>query len=337
MKTRRIIAMATLVFGSALCLATDDEGEILLADLSGMQLSLDGAPHYYLLTPEKGRVVLNRECVPIDKDCDHHVLVVWDEGGQIVFERAPHLDIPEMSGDAPIAATLLTPQRLVLSTVSPSWALAGYDINKDELSYVVPTDPIRCQDLLGDDQGTIWCLGDDYAQRANDEDFDLVYRFDHGGKLLGSTLPRSSFPRDPHPLSKIKIRSGFGGFLPGDGEVRLWLPAVGELITFDTEGEVLDRLVLPNIEGQVRAWLVTAPDKDIFGLLVSGTDVDDHRTYTQALYKLASDGASWIPLQDPPIRLPMRIKLAGADESGLILLDRKSLELLWYPIETKAE
>ncbi|MDH3819308.1 MAG: hypothetical protein OES21_11870, partial [Myxococcales bacterium] len=89
MKTRRIIAMAILLFGAAPCLATDEEGEILLSDLSGLQLSLDGADHYYWITPEKGRVVLNRPCVPMTEDCDHEVLVVWDEGGQQVFEQAP--------------------------------------------------------------------------------------------------------------------------------------------------------------------------------------------------------------------------------------------------------
>ena len=341
MKTSRIIVAAIIVFGSVLCLATEEEGEILLADLTGMQLCLDGAPYYYRVAPENGRVLLKRPCVPVEDEDDYDVLVVWDEDGHEIFERAPHFDIPGMVGNKVYASTLLTPDRLVISTVVRregwSWELGQYDIAKDELLSVIPTSPIRCRDLRGDERGTIWCLGDNQSKRTNNQDFNLVYRFDHAGRLLGSTLPRSAFLETPHPLSELKTQTGFGGFLPGEGELRLWLPDIGELISFDSEGEVAVRMTLPTVEGQVKAWLVTAPEKEIFAMLVSGTDVGNPRTYTQALYRLAPDGGSWIPLHDPPIQLPMRIRLAGADDEGLILLDRESLELLWYPLEGSLE
>jgi len=330
--------LGTGLFGTALCLASDEEGEILLADLSGFELSLDGADHYYWLTPEKGRVVLNKQCVPTDQDCDHDVVAVWDEHGQKVFESAPMLDIPNMSHGSIFDSTLSAPDRLIVSTdvrdEALTFVLAEYDVSNEELLRVFPTGPIRCLNLLGDERETVWCLGHDLARRKDHRDYDLVYRFDESGKMLGSSLPRSAFPDTAHPLAKFKRKDGYGGFLPGNGKVRLWLPAVNELITFDSEGRVLDRLILPAVEGQVRARLVTAPDDEIYALLISATGAKDTDTWKQALYRLTDDGATWTPLTDPSVDLPLRITLKGADESGLILLDRRSLKLLWYPIPT---
>jgi len=338
MKTRRIIAIAILLFGAAPCLATDDEGEILLSDLSGLQLSLDGADHYYWITPEKGRVVLNRPCVPMTEDCDHEVLVVWDENGQQVFEQAPFLDIPDMSDGAIYDSTLAAPNRLIVSTVTGDGpfknVLAEYDVDNHKLFRVNPTGSVRCRNVLGDKEGTIWCLGTDLVKRKNDEDYDLVYRFDAAGDLLGSSLPRSAFPENPGPLSVLKRPSGYGGFLPGDGKVRLWLPAIEELITFDFDGRVLDRLTLPTVEDLLQARLVTAPDNEVYAVLTSGTDTRNSDSWTHGLFRLTHDGALWTPLEDPPVQLPPRITLSGADDEGLILLDRKSLTLLWYPVAT---
>lgn len=338
MKTRRIIAMAILLFGAAPCLATDDEGEIPLSDLSGLRLSLDGADHYYWITPEKGRVVLNRPCVPMTENCDHEVLVVWDENGQQVFEQAPFLDIPDMSNGAIYDSTLAAPNRLIVSTVTGDGpfknVLAEYDVDNHKLLRVNPTGSVRCRNVLGDKEGTIWCLGTDVVKRNNDEDYDLVYRFDAAGDLLGSSLPRSVFPENPGPLSVLKRPSGYGGFLPGDGKIRLWLPAVAELITFDVDGRVLDRLVLPTVEDLLQARLVTAPDNEVYAVLTTGADAKDSDTWTHGLFRLTDDGATWTPLEDPSFRLPIRITLVGADETGIILLDRRSLELLSYPIPT---
>ncbi len=338
MKTRRIIAMATLVFGSALCLATDEGGETLLSDLSGLQLSLDGADHYYWITPEKGRVVLNRPCVPMTEDCDHEVLVVWDEGGQPVFEQAPLLDIPDMSQGSIFDSTLAAPNRLIVSTITGNGpfknVLAEYDVDNRELLRVNPTGSVRCRNVLGDNEGTIWCLGTDLVKRKNDEEYDLVYRFDAAGNLLGSSLPRSAFSETPGPLSILKRPDGYGGFLPGDGKIRLWLPAVEELITFDVDGRVLDRLTLPTVEDLLQARLVTAPNDEVYAELISGTDARNSDSWTHGLFRLTHDGALWTPLEDPPVHLPLRITLSGADDEGLILLDRESLTLLWHPVAT---
>lgn len=337
MNTGRTLLVIVLLLATSFVGASDEMGGILLEDLEGIQLSLEGADHYYWLTPEMGRVVLNRQCVPTDQDCDHHVLVVWDENGEKVFERAPQLEIPGMSGNRLHASTLLTANRLVFSTTVKretwTWVLGQYDINKGSLDYVVPTSPIRCFDLRSDHEGSIWCLGIDHSRRSENEDYDLVYQFDHAGNLLNSFLPRSTYPESTNPLSEIQSRSGTGGFLPGVGEVYLWLPAVGELIRFGEKGEAFDRLQLPTIEKQVHSRLTSGPDHEIYAQLVRADDPDDRRSTTQTLYQLAPDGLSWAPLHEPPVHLPKRISLEGADKTGLILLDRESFELLWYPYE----
>ncbi len=334
MRTRRIARIVVLVLFvcSPSLAASDEEGENLLSDLSSLQLDLGGAAHYYWITPEMGRVVINKQCVPSDRDCDNNVLAVVDESGRQVFERAPALDIPELSSVHIFGATLRTPDRLVLSANVPKRGriLAEYDVGSGDLVRVVSTGPISCWDLQGDEDGTLWCLGADAAKIDDDQDFDLVHRFDEAGRVLGSALPRSGFPPTIHP-------SGFktgehGHFLPGTGTVRLWLPEPGELISFSSDGALLDRLTLPTVEGLVRAKLAKAPDEEVFAMLTVAADADDPETWTQALYRLAPDGGSWIPLHLPPVQLPRRIVLRGADEAGLILLDRASLKLLWYPI-----
>jgi hypothetical protein len=335
--TRLVATISVLIYlCSAVCPASEEEGEILLADLDSLQLSLDGADHYYWLTPEKGRVVLNKQCVPTDEDCDHNVVAVWDEGGKKIFERAPFLDIPGVPDGWIFDTTLTASDRLIVSTETSKSAsrfvLVEYDVDNQELLRVVPTGSIRCMNVLGDEDGTIWCLGTDITQRKNEEDYDLVHRFDETGNLLGSALPRSLFRESPSPLSILKRPDGYGGFLPGDGAVRLWLPAVNELITFDSQGRVVDRLVLPIVEHLIQARLVTAANGEIYAVLTTGNDIEKSDTWRHRLCRLTHDGALWTPLHDPPGNLPLRITLNGADEKGLILLDRRSLELLWYPI-----
>ncbi len=115
------------------------------------------------------------------------------------------------------------------------------------------------------------------------------------------------------------------------------MPAVEELISFDSDGKVRNRLILPTVEGLQSAWLVTAPGDEIFALLTVATNHEDPETRTQGLFRLALDGASWTPLEEPPIQLPLRFTLVGADSTGLILLDRKALALVWLPITTDAK
>jgi len=332
-RTRRIARIFLLVL--IVCspsLASDEEVEILLSDLTSLQLELGGADHYYWITPEMGRVVINKQCVSSDRDCDHSVLAVVGESGRQVFEHAPALDIPELSGERIYDATLRTPDTLVLSAYLSERGriLAEYDVGSGDLLRVVSTDPISCWDLHGDEDGTLWCLGADAAKIDDDQDFDLVHRFDEAGRVLGSALARSEFPQTIHP-------SGFktgehGHFLPGTGTVRLWLPEPGELISFSSDGAVQDRLTLPTVEGLVKAKLAKAPDNEVFAMLTVATYADDPQTRTQALYRLAPDGGSWIPLEGAPAQIPLRFALVGADSSGLILLDRRSTTLVWYPV-----
>ena len=335
MKTCRFAIITLLVFGSSLGSASDEEGEMLLADLQGLQLSLEGADYYYWLTPINGRVVLNKQCVPAEQDCDHNVLVVWDEHGEKIFERVPRHDITDMAGGKVFDTALLGTNRLFLSTVTQAegypWILAEYDLDKEKIVHRFPTAPARCHGLYGDDEGTIWCLGSDPQKRKDGQDYDLVYLFDDSGTLQNSSLPRSTFP-DTHKTACCRRDY----FLGSDDNVALWLSGANELIRFELDGSVRDRLSLPTLEGQKRERLAMAPDGGVFAMLITAPDAedaDDPDTWTQGLYRLAPDGGSWIPLQDPLVQLPMRIELKGADESGLILLDRESLRLLWYPYD----
>ena len=319
--------------------ALSDDDATISPDCSGHRLSLEGADHYYWVVPFEGRLVLDRTCVPAEEDCDHDVLVVWDADGRELFEASPFLEIPEMSGGMTLDAALRTPDRLVVSAMVGHGpfrpVLAEYSINSGELQHVTSTGSIQCLDLHADDDGNTWCLGVDVEKRRDGEDHDLVYRLDTSGTANASALPRSTYPPDTRLLFSAHPRSGRGGgFLPGDGDVRLWLPAVGELIRFDDEGHVSDRLVLPEIDDVQRARLVSAPGDEIFAMFTVGPDdaVDEWR---QALYRLARDASAWAPLTGSSDTLPMDFTLIGADEAGLIVLNRRSRTICHLRIPTR--
>jgi len=72
------VALGMLVIAGALPVAADDGASVLDSDLRQLHVSLDGAPHYYALTPEMGRVLLRRAPAPSEDDSDDDVLVVTD-------------------------------------------------------------------------------------------------------------------------------------------------------------------------------------------------------------------------------------------------------------------
>jgi hypothetical protein len=325
-----------LVIAGALPVAAGDGASVLDSDLRQLRVSLDGAPHYYALTPEMGRVLLRRAPAPSEDQTEHDVLVVTDGTGRRIFKRTPGLDLPYPWDGHVIDATLRTPDRLVMiaNVENSTFVLAEYDLGTGELLRSKSTNPILCFDLQGDDEGTTWCLGRDVSRIREDRDYDLVYRFDASGSLLSSSLPRSSFPESVNPTG-LKRCCREGQFLSGGGEVRLWLPAVGELITFDREGEVRQRVTLPEVEDLLKATLVTAPGDEVYALLSVGPDYEDLTSWTQTLVRLASDGAAWMPVERAPQDLPSSFILVGADSVGLILFDLRTRTLVWYPLPSE--
>jgi hypothetical protein len=328
-----LVALPTLLIGAVLFVAADDGVSILDSDLRQLRVSLDGAPHYYALTPEMGRVVLRRAPAPSEDETEHDVLVVTDSDGRQIFKRSPGLDLPYPWDGHVIDASLRAPDRLVMTAnvERTTFILAEYDLGSGELVRSAPTNPIFCFDLQGDDEGTTWCLGRDASRIRDDLDYDLVYRFDASGTLLSSSLPRSAFPESINPTG-LKRCCRKGQFLPGQGEVRLWLPAVGELVSFDGDGEVRERVTLPEVEDLLKASLVTAPGNEVYALLSVGPDHKDSTSWTQTLVRLAPDGAAWLPVEGAPQDLPPSFFLVGADHGGLILFDRSAMTMVWYPL-----
>jgi hypothetical protein len=331
----RVVLPVALV-GGALSAAADDGVAVLDSDLRQLHVSLDGAPHYYALTPEMGRVVLRRPATPSEDETDDDVLVVMDGDGRQIFKRTPGHDLPEEWDGRVIDATLRAPDRLVMTGYAEraSFILAEYDLGTGELVRSVRTESIHCWDLQGDAESTIWCMGRDSARIRDDRDYDLVYRFDASGSLVSSSLPRSAFPESVNPTG-LKRCCGHGRFLSGEGEVRLWLPAVGELVSFDMDGEVRERVTLPEVEDLLEATLVTTAGDEVYALLSVGPDSKDLSTREQTLVRLAPDGAAWIPVEGAPQNLPPSSRLVGADSGGLILFDRRTMTLIWYPLSTE--
>jgi hypothetical protein len=317
--------------------AASEEFTETLENLRQMQVSLDGADHSYWLVVEHGRAVLNKACGPQEAECDHDVFAVWDEDGAKVFEQAPLVDIEGMAGGHCFASALRETDRLVISTVITKaegyeWILAEYDVDKGEVLRLHHIAPVRCINMKGDRTGNLWCLGDDVDRTRKELDHDLVYRYDASGELISQSLDRSMLGGDPKALAYCFRQSAPGGFLRGDGPVRLWFPKTRELFSFDHQGAVRDHEVTPAIENLERTRMVSAPDGHVYAMLSTATDPEDSDTWSQGLYRLADDASAWEPLPGIAEEIPMRFTLAGADDNGLVLLDQRSLTLYWWPV-----
>jgi hypothetical protein len=335
----RCLALALVLFTIVIpTSAIADEFTERLGDLRQVQVSLDGADHSYWLIVEHGRTVLAKVCGPLEAECDHHVFAIWDETGRKVFEQAPFLDVEDVADGSVVASTLREPDRLMVSTVITKgdgfeWILAEYDVDSGDVLRLHHIAPVRCLNMKGDRTGNLWCLGDDVDRRREQLDHNLVYRYDASGELISQTLPRSFLGGDPKALSFSFRQSAPGGFLRGDGPVRLWFPKTRELFSFDHQGAVRDHEVTPAIENLERTRMVSAPDGHVYAMLSTATDPEDPDTWSQGLYRLADDASAWEPLAGIAEEIPMRFTVAGADENGLVLLDRPSLTLYWWPVD----
>lgn len=321
-------AAGVLAWGVVALAAAFEVPETL--ECAEVRLSLEGAPHSYWTSAEHGRIVLVRQCAPATSDCDHDVIMVWDWQGRKLLEVAPFLDIPEMSDGGLLDVALRSPDRLAVSVILGDGpfrpAVAEYDLTSGEVVRVVSTGPVVCQDLHGSGNGVLWCLGADSERRARGEDFDRVYRFDAAGNLIGTGILRSSHPADGIPQ---RGRSGFGtegGFLPGGGATRLLLPAAGELVRFDDEDGVTEHMPVPALEHPRRGRLVSARDDEVYALVAVGPESEPEGR-TQRLLRLDRERSSWRPVEGLPDRFPEWITVVGADEEGVVLLDRRTLTL----------
>jgi len=282
------------------------------------------------------------------------VVMVLNGSGAPVFERAPGLDIPGVWLVNVHDATLRTVGRLVVAAnvrsgpegdsrlpLQPSdhdaAVLLEYDLASRTMVYLVRTSPILCNSVSGTQDGTLWCLGVDVPMaNARQLDYDLVYRFDGRGKVLGSSLSRSEYPSNMEPLTSVN--GSVAAFLPSEDGLWLWLPAVRQLIAFEQDGRVHERLNLPALPGARTAIeeFAVGPGRTILALSSTVVRNGDARTVRRSLGLLAAAGNGWIPVEGAPTELPPSSRLLGADSDGLILLDTAAKTVLWMPMSWPA-
>ena len=228
------------------------------------------------------------------------VVKVLDGQGQLVFQRAPGLDIPGASLVNVRDATVSSAGRLVVAAFvrndsnQNAAVLIEYDLDNAELVRIERTFPIQCESLRSDNLGTVWCAGFESEKAHNGEqDFDLVYRFDGAGRLLGSCLSLSDFSTETHPM--IGRGPERFGFLPGNGgHVWLLVPGAREIVGFGKDGSVIEGLKLPPWPippqfdpEQTFVRYVVAPDDTITAAVWTAKGSGDQRFLKQFIFRLA--------------------------------------------------
>ena len=119
---------------------------------------------------------------------------------------------------------------------------------------------------------------------------------------------------------------------------RLWLPGVRQLIAFEQDGRVHERLNVPAFP-ESRSGIedyVVGPGRTIFALSSTAAKNVNAKTVRRSLRLLAAGSNGWISVEGAPSEFPPSTRLLGADSLGLILLDIAARTGVWIPISWPA-
>lgn len=334
-------AMTILVCGLCAVGSTATAAEALVREVAvdgGLRGSVS-ASHGHLLVIERA---MTRHPGP-----EGDVVSVLDLQGDPVYSCRPGLDIPDVWLVNVRDATLRTPTRLVVAVLARSGpeeagtplapserdfgALLEYDLMTRALVHLVRTDAVRCEDLEADGSGILWCLGGNASRSVPEGDSDLVYRFDGDGRLLGGSLPLSSFPSGRHPLSGSEL--GRPALLWTRTTPALWVPLTNELIRFDADGEPSERSALPPWpEGVRRPQLAIDSEGSVLAMVTQETGDDASQSFVNAIVRPGVDENAWVASDSELAALAPSTRLVGADQTGIIVTDPHHGRIAWYRV-----
>lgn len=339
------MAILLLVTPPAVTSAGDD------GPLAGLKrIDFNGSFHRAIKTRDGFMAIVSGATTRLPGPLDTRVVVLSQEGAE-VFARTPGIDVPDAWLVNVMDAALRAPNALVVAAfvrtgqpeagpLRPSErdaaVLLEYELSTGKLVYAVTTSPIQCRDLVGDSDGTLWCFGIDLQKgNARRHDYDLVHRFDRTGKLLGSSLSRAELPelssgREP----SADLRVARAGFLPGEHSVSLLLPAVRQMITFNPDGSVRDRVTLPEWatpEGATEDFAI-GPGGQLIAMLAVPGGTDSRRPWRQRLFRLAPDTTSWVDLGANLQDFRPGVHLVGAERTHLLLWVPEPRGFVWFPV-----
>jgi hypothetical protein len=326
-----------------LCLA------LLTVGASGAESPLPGSGRQLLLPAEHsipaevrwvgGRIVLiHRRGAQLPTGDDDSVAVLDAEGREL-FWRAPGKDFPEADRLAAVRDATVTPGGVVIVT-GELWNTGGqraqvliyYRLSDRSVIRMVRTSPIYCRRLDADDAGT-WCIGYDVPkQMAGTADYDILYRFSPEGRLVASYYPRSLYPLSVNyfvagetggnPWVAVRGRRGYA-----------WLPAVGQLLTWSTDGSDLGSLRV-NTDGND----LDAPRVGSDGRLLSLIPVDrsgERPSWRRRFDSWESGSDRWVPEPAALSDLPIGIRLVDLDGDAAVLWDRYSRSIVFHPLRAR--
>ena len=104
------------------------------------------------------------------------------------------------------------------------------------------TNPYAALGVAVDDAGNIWTLGVDYDARDHKADYNVLREYDREGRLLTSTLPRSSFATRMEPAVNVGGAAG-PNFLRVHGQnIAAYVAQTQEWIEVSPAGRVISRV-----------------------------------------------------------------------------------------------
>lgn len=193
---------------------------------------------------------------------------------------------------------------------------------------VVRTAPFAAGALAFEEDGTLWALGKVVSQDPKVEvPHDVLRRYDQEGRLLASTLPRSSFQTDPR-YGDYRHPAIDGLLTVSGGVIGIYSRVAREWVEVSSTGAVLGRW--PGLD--------TSNQREITGVarLANGRVCisSKRRPSASELYELDRTTRTWTLLDSSPVTGgTQRLARIYGGEDDTLLISAHFPNFQWFKIE----
>jgi hypothetical protein len=230
---------------------------------------------------------------------DSPEVFAWDRSGKLLVHTT--VQIPNAS-EININDVAINPSGgfLVAGTArnleSQGAAFIAWLSQTGVVERVVRTSPFAALKICACSDGSIWAAGRELAPDHLNRmiyvpNHGILRRFDSGGRLTHSAVPRETFPSANHP---VEVRSRLAC---ADEKIGFFSPQVNEWIEISLEGTILGRWKgVPLSQNTEATGMNMLPDGSVYATTVSRLSSTPNPDLRAALFRLDRQQGGWVPV-----------------------------------------